>query len=364
MHFALTEEQLELSKAVKGLVERRAGSLDVTAAIGTDAGYDTQLWSDLVEQIGVAALAIPEEFGGAGFSSFETHVVLEELGYALSPSPLLGSGVVSAQAVLQSSADDATKERLLSEIAAGTVAALAWAGSDNRWATDAGTWQGVQASGDVLTGTASLVLEGADAEIVLVVAKRENGELGLFEVAADASGLTRTSEPTMDQTLRLATLTFDGAAATPVADSVDLLKLRAIAKVAITALQVGGAQAVLDHTVAYLKEREQFERPLGSFQSLKHRVADMLVKVEVGRSMSWAAAWSVSTDQPDLVEKASLASSWCSEGFDMVAGESIQLFGGIAITWEHSAHLYFKRALACSTLFGRTHELREVLTRD
>lgn len=364
MHFGLTEEQLELTKAVKGLIERRATSLSLEDAIASEAGYDTQLWEDLVEQIGVAALAIPEEFGGAGFSSFETHLVLEQLGGSLSPSPLLGSGIVAAQAVLQSSAADATKERLLSEIAAGSVAALAWAGTNNRWATGVEGWQGVEATGTALSGTATLVLEGANAEILLVVARRDGGELALFEVDPASTGVTRTSEPTMDQTLRLASITFEGAAATLVAETIDLVRLQAIAKTAITALQTGGARAVLDNTVAYLKEREQFERPLGSFQALKHRVADMLVKVEVSTSMSWAAAWSVSTDQPDMVEKAALASSWCTESFDMVAGESIQLFGGIAITWEHSAHLYFKRALACSMLFGRTHEVRQLLTQD
>lgn len=359
MHFGLTEEQQELTKAVKGLIERRAGSMDVTAAIASEAGYDTQLWNDLVEQIGVAALAVPEEFGGAGFTSFETHVVLEQLGYALSPSPLLGSGIVAAQAVLQSAADDATKERLLSQIAAGTVAALAWADEAGRFSVEHGPLAFDPSTG-TLSGTASLVLEGADAEILLALADVD-GTPTLLEVAAQATGLTRVADPAMDQTLRLATWTLDGTPATALG-ALDLAKLRAIAKTAVTALQTGGARAALDNTVAYLKEREQFERPLGSFQALKHRVADMLVKVEVSTSMSWAAAWSVSTDQPDLVEKAALASSWCTEAFDMVAGESIQLFGGIAITWEHSAHLYFKRALACSMLFGRTHEVRRVLT--
>ncbi len=352
MHFALTEEQTELAKAVKGLVERRAGQTDLAAAIASDAGYDTALWGDLVEQIGVAALAIPEEFGGAGFTSFETHVVLEQLGASLCPSPLLGSGVLAAQALLLA-ADESTKERLLGEIAAGTVAALAWADSQGRFSV---TGAPVRLVDGTLSGASSLVLEGTDAEILLAVADVD-GTPTLVEVAGDAAGLTRTATPAMDQTFRFADVTFEGTPAT-VLGALDLAKLQAIAKTAVTALQVGGAQQVLDNTVAYLKEREQFERLLGSFQALKHRAADMLVKVEVARSMSWAAGWAASTDQPDLVEKAALASSWCTEAFEMVAGESIQLFGGIAITWEHDAHLYFKRSLACAQLFGRAHEVR------
>jgi alkylation response protein AidB-like acyl-CoA dehydrogenase len=354
MHFALTEEQLELAKAVKGLVERRAGSVDLRAAIDAEAGYDTALWNDLVEQIGVAALAIPEEFGGAGFSSFETHVVLEQLGYTLSPSPLLGSGVVSAQALLLAGGE--ARERLLSEIAAGTVAALAWADGSGRFGVE---HAGISASGGALSGTSTLVLEGADAEILLAVADLD-GVPTLFEVDTAASGLTRTATPAMDQTLRFATLTFENTPALALG-AIDLTRLRAIAKIALTALQVGGAQACLDQTVAYLKEREQFERPLGSFQALKHRVADMLVQVESARSMSWAAGWAASTDQPDVVSQAALAGSWCTEAFTMVAGETIQLHGGIAITWEHDAHLYFKRAYACAELFGPVHELRRVL---
>ncbi len=162
----------------------------------------------------------------------------------------------------------------------------------------------------------------------------------------------------MDQTLRLATVELDGAEGDLVAEGVEawLPAIRDVASVAVSALQVGALQRCLDLTVSYSKERVQFGRPIGSFQALKHRMADMLVDVETSRSASWAAAWSASVHAPDLAEKAALAKAWCSEALSRVANEMVQMHGGIAITWEHDAHLYLKRAHALSQLFGQPHE--------
>ncbi|WP_166137611.1 acyl-CoA dehydrogenase family protein [Nocardioides ochotonae] len=360
MHFALTEEQIELGRAVRGLVERRAGSVDLRAAMESERGYDTELWQALAGQIGVAALAVPEEYGGAGFSSFETHVVLEELGRSLTPSPLLGSGVLATQALLLGAGPEDC-ERLLPDLAEGSaIAALAWAGRDGRWRTDGSD---VVATGTgaerTLSGTATLVLDGAHADLLLVVATTDAG-VGLFEVATDAAGLTRTATPALDQTLRFATVELADTPARTLSDDLGdaLERLHAVAATAVTALQVGGAEAAMDRTVAYLKEREQFGRPLGSFQALKHRVADMLVKVETARSMSWAAGFAASQGADDLPLQAAHAKAWCSDAFSHVAGDMIQLHGGIAITWEHDAHLYFKRAHATAQLFGQAHEHR------
>ena len=345
MHFALTDEQRELAAAVRGMVTRRAAKTDLRAAIDSPSGYDTELWSALCEQIGVAALAIPEEYGGAGFGLFETHVVLEELGASLTPSPLLGSGVLAAQALLAADAPE-----LLPEIAAGGVVALAWADRAGRHRTDGSD---VVASAGTLNGTATLVLDGAQASHLLVVAMAD-GRPALFQadVAAEAT-------PAVDQTLRFAQVEFRDTPATLLAaDFTEALpRLHAIAAIACTALQVGGAQSCLDRTVAHLKEREQFGRPLGSFQALKHRVADMLVQVETARSISWAAGFAASNGD-DLVQQAAYAKSWCSEAFTAVAAETVQLHGGIAITWEHDAQLYFKRAHALAHLFGDAREHR------
>ncbi len=355
MFFGLTEEQSELAATVRSLLARHSGSGAVRAAVATPKGYDESLWRRLCEQVGVAALALPEEYGGAGFSLFETHLVLEEMGADLTPSPLLGSGVLAAAAVLRSGNVEVCRE-LLPGIADGTsVAALAW-GAGWPTAPSAG-WPAVSADGTRLTGTVDLVLEGDTADVLLVAARRGD-TVSLFQVDPVQPGVRRTPTPAVDQTIRFASVDLDRAGARPVADGVEawLPAIRDVACVAVTALQVGAMQRCLDLTVAYSKRRVQFGRPIGSFQALKHRMADMLVDVETSRSVSWAAAWSASVHAPDLAEKAALAKAWCSEALARVAEETVQLHGGIAITWEHDAHLYLKRAHALGQLFGPARE--------
>jgi alkylation response protein AidB-like acyl-CoA dehydrogenase len=317
--------------------------------VEADRGFDADLWSVLCEQVGAAALAVPEEHGGAGFSLVEAHIVLEELGAALTPSPLLGSGVLAAQALLLSG-DDAGCADLLPGIAAGTtIASLVW-----DWTLEN---PAVTATGSALTGSCGRVLDGDVADVLLVVT-----DDGLFRVDPAQSGVRRTHVGSMDQTLRFAVVELDGAEGTRVGhDTSWLATLRDIGCVAVTALQVGAMQRCLDLTVGYSQVREQFGRPIGSFQALKHRMADMLVDVETSRSVSWAAAWSAARRDEDLAERAPLAKAWCSDALDRVAGEAVQLHGGIAITWEHDVQLYFKRAHALSQLFGQSHEHRSRL---
>ncbi|MCP2237397.1 Acyl-CoA dehydrogenase [Prauserella halophila] len=363
MQFGLTEEQQELMTAVRTLVQRRAADRDLRSVVADGSGYDDDLWRAVTEQIGAAALAVPEEYGGGGFTSLETHLVLEVLGAALTPSPLLGSGVLATQALLLAAAP-ADCARLLPAMATGErIAALAWADTAGRWRLDGSdVHAAAPGEGWRLSGSARLVLDGAAADVVLVVATTPTGA-GLFEVAPDAAGLTRTPTPALDPTLRFATVEFDDVPATAL--SLDagaaLAQLWSRAAVAVTALQVGGAQRALDDTVAHLKERTQFGRPLGSFQALKHRVADVLVSVETARSISWAAAWAAARNAPDLTTEAARAKAWCSEAFSHAAGEMVQLHGGIGITWEHDAQLYFKRAHATSHLFGSADEHLRVL---
>jgi alkylation response protein AidB-like acyl-CoA dehydrogenase len=353
MDFALSEEQQQLASTVRSLLAKRSDGAAVRKATESDRGYDSDLWSVLCAQVGVAALAVPEEHGGAGFSLFETHVVLEELGAALTPSPLLGSGVLAAQALLLSGDESACAD-LLPGIAEGSsVASLVW-----DWSSGS---QPIVAEGSSLSGTCERVLDGDVADVLLVVT-----DDGLFRVDPEQSAARRTHAQAMDQTLRFATVTLDRAEATPIGDGVAWLPtLRDIAAVAATALQVGAMQRCLDMTVAYSKEREQFGRPIGSFQALKHRMADMLVDVETSRSVSWAAAWSAARsaaqDDEQLTERAAIAKAWCSDAVSRVAGEAVQLHGGIAITWEHDVQLYFKRAHALSQLFGQSHEHRSRL---
>jgi alkylation response protein AidB-like acyl-CoA dehydrogenase len=363
MLFALDAEQTELASMVRDLLRKRSDSAAVRSAVGSPRGYDETLWSVLCSQVGVAALAIPEQYGGAGFTLVETHVVLGELGAALTPSPLLGSGVLAAQALLLAGAEDACSE-LLPGIASGeSVAALAWAGADGGWPVERVAVSAAQDNDAwTLDGTASFVLDGDHADLLLVLAQTISGP-GLFRVHPQQSGVRRTSAVTMDQTIRLATVAFDGAEAVLVDAGASrwLPTLRDIACSANAAMQVGAAQRCLDMTVAYSKERVQFGRPIGSFQALKHRMADMLVEVETARSASWAAAWSAAHRDGDLPTRAAIAKAWCSEALSRVAAETVQLHGGIAITWEHDAQLYFKRAHALSQLFGRPREHRRRL---
>lgn len=347
-----TREHDELASSVRNLLERRSDAQAVRRAIGQPAGFDTALWATLCEQIGVAALAIPEEHGGAGFTLAETYVVLEELGRTLTPSPLLPSVVASA-ALLAAGHDES-----LERIAQGAVATLAWSGITDTAAAPVG----VAWSDGLLRGSVSPVLCGDLAEVLLVAAVYPGG-VGLFSVDPKAAGLVRTRVAGLDPTLGFARLTFDAVRAEPIVlDAASVLaRTHLVGTLATTALQVGCAQRGLEMTVEYTKQREQFGRPIGSFQALKHRMADMLVRVRMSRSGAWAAVQSHVHDTPGADRLAAAAASYCAESAMAVAAETVQLHGGIAITWEHDAHLVLKRAQALNQLFGLPHQQRAAL---
>jgi alkylation response protein AidB-like acyl-CoA dehydrogenase len=347
-----SEEQQELASMMAALLAKHSDSSAVRAACTSSCGYDEKLWQLLCEQVGVAALAVPEEHGGAGFGFLETAVVLEQLGHALAPSPLL-AGVVATQALLRSG-DAAACERLLPSLASGSVATLSWSGPSGL----SGATETVVADGDRLTGTVPLVLDGDTADVLLVAAQTDEGT-GLFEVPCDADTLSRTRTPAMDLTLSVATVQLEQVESTRIGGDVTdaLREVHAVSAAAVACLQVGVAQRALDMTVAYSKEREQFGRPIGSFQALKHRMADMLVLVETARSSAMDAAFAVASGE-DLARRASVAKAWCSDALSEVAAETVQLHGGIAITWEHDAHLVLKRSHALSHLFGTAHAHR------
>ena len=357
MELRWSEEQLELASMLGTLLTRQSDSAAVRRAVETPTGHDRALWTTLCEQVGVAALMVPEEYDGAGFGFAEVAVVLEQLGRFLAPSPLL-SVVLGTEALLLSG-DDAACARLLPEVATGArLVSVAWEGVVG--SPDSAL--GVRSESGCLSGEVAHVLDGDIADTLLVVAATDDGP-GLFEVAADATGLTRQHTPTMDQALRMATLSLDGVEATRLGGDLteSLARLHAVGAAAVAALQVGVAQGALDMTVAYSKERVQFGRPIGSFQALKHRMADMLVLVETARSAAMDAALTVAAGRHDVTRRTSVAKAWCSEALDKVAAETIQLHGGIAITWEHDAHLVFKRAQSLGQLFGQAHHHRATL---
>lgn len=352
---AFTDEQLELRKTVRALLTKHADQAAVRKATESEHGFDATLWDLLCQQVGVAALAIPEEFGGIGASAVETHLVMEELGRTLAPTPMLGSVVLAAQAIL-ASGDAEACERLLPGIAEGaSIAALCWTGSDGSWDTER---VGVTADGDSLTGSSHFVLDGSYAD-VLVVAASVDGRVALFEVDPTQDAVTRRRVPTMDPTRSVAVVEFAGATGRLLtADGTAALeRVREIACVALSGEQVGAAEQILASTVEYSKSRVQFGRAIGSFQALKHRMADLYFLVETARSASYAAVASLSEGAASAATDATVAKVYCSEALQAVTGDAIQLHGGIAITWEHDAQLFFKRAHGSAQLFGqpRTH---------
>jgi hypothetical protein len=357
----LTDERRDLRDAVRGLLAQQQRG---------DAGDDKSLWRRLCGEIGVAGLAIPQRYGGAGAGPVETHIVMEELGRGLTCSPLLGSAVLAAQALL-ASGDTGACQRLLPAIADGSaVAALAWTTPAGHWDPGEAACAARPAAADdwVLTGEAHHVLDGDQAGVLLAAARTAGG-MALFEVDPRDRGVTRAAVTTMDTTRRLAIVRLDRAPGRPIGASpggaspdgaspasAALARARDLACVALSAEQVGAAQRALELTVAYTKVRVQFGRAIGSFQALQHRMAGLHVLVESARSLSYAAAEAAAEGAADLGLHAAAAKVYCSEALARVAGEMIQMHGAIGITWEHDAHRYLKRAHGAGQLFGRPSE--------
>ncbi|GLW64272.1 acyl-CoA dehydrogenase [Actinomadura rubrobrunea] len=344
-----TEELRELRDTLRRFFADASPSARVRRLMATDEGYDPRIWAQMAGQLGLQGLAVPERFGGAGYGMRELAVVMEEMGRALVCAPFLSSVVLAGYALLGSGDEDAARD-LLPGIADGSaIAALAWM-EDERWDPDRVRTAARPAPGGwVLDGAKTYVLDGGIADLILVVADRE-GRRALFAVRGDADGLARTPLPTLDQTRKMARLEFRGAPARPVG-AYDP-RVMDLAAVALAAEQLGGMQRALEMTVEYVKVRRQFGRPIGSFQAVKHRCADMFVLVESARSAVAHAADVADGAPEELPVAAALAQAYCSEAFFRVAAETVQLHGGIGFTWEHDAHLYFKRAASSRELLG------------
>ncbi len=365
MNFAFSEEQEQLREFVRSFLQDKSSEEAVREQMDTEQGYDEAVWNQMAEQMGLQALAIPEEYGGQGFGFVEQVVVLEEMGRALLCAPYFSSCVLAANAILQSG-DDGAKSELLPGIASGeTRATLAFTEESGRW-DEGGITMQASGSGDswTLDGTKMYVLDGHTANLLIVAARTDKG-ISLFQVAADAEGLTRTALSTMDQTRKQAKLQFSGVAGSLIGEEGkgwDTLEtVLDLAAVALAAEQVGGAQMCLEMSVEYAKVRVQFGRPIGSFQAIKHKCADMLLEVESAKSAAYYAGWCAAEMNDELGQVASLAKSYCSEAYFHAAAENIQIHGGIGFTWEHPAHLYFKRAKSSELLFGDPTYHRELL---
>jgi alkylation response protein AidB-like acyl-CoA dehydrogenase len=371
VNFTFTEEQEELRHSVRAFLEDQSPEDAVREQMDSESGYDPKVWSQMAEQMGLQSVIIPEEYGGAGFGHVELTIVLEEMGRALLCAPYFSTVVLAGNAILESG-DEIAKRSLLPGIATGeTKATLALIGPSGVWDASGVEVTASKTSGASdeagayrLTGESMFVLDGHIADLILVVARTEGG-VSLFHLESEAAGLTRTPLSTLDQTRKMARLSFDGTPASrlgPENGGWEIIeRVLDLAAVGLAAEQVGGAQFVLDMAVQYAKDRVQFGRPIGSFQAIKHKCADMLVDVESAKTAAYFAAQCAQESRDELPPNASLAKAFCSEAYFRVASENIQIHGGIGFTWEHPAHLYFKRAKSSQLLFGDPAHHREQL---
>ncbi|WP_241566731.1 acyl-CoA dehydrogenase family protein [Mycolicibacterium elephantis] len=344
----------DLREAVRDFLAARSSSSAVRAVMDSPAGYDEGVWRELTADLGLAAIAVPEEFGGAAAGMRELAVVFEEMGAALLCAPFFATVALAIPTLLGSGDAIAMSEYLPSLVDGSKTATVVLNGTLDAWDPDAVTLTArSDGIGYRLYGDADRVIDGHTANIILAAANTDAG-ISLVAVSADADGLTREPLATLDRTRKVAKLSFDGVPARLIgADggaTAGLERAYHVAIVALAAEQVGAAQRCLDMAVRYAKERIQFGRAIGSFQAVKHRCADMLVLVEGARSALQHAA-----EVPDGEQRAvaaSVAKMACSEAFLQVALDNMRIHGGIGFTWEHDAHLYVRRAKATQLIFG------------
>jgi alkylation response protein AidB-like acyl-CoA dehydrogenase len=375
MQFAHSEEQRLIRDSARAFLAGRSSAAQVRAAMLEPCGYDEQLWRQMAGELGWTGLAIPQAYGGAGLGWVELCILQEEQGRCLAASPFFAT-VALAAPLIEAAGSEAQRAALLTRIAAGEL----------RFACALGGPEGLppclgvavtltrQGSGFILSGVSDFVIHGEAADLLLVLARTPGtqGDAGISVVALPArtQGITIRPHVMLDLTRPMSRVEFEqvsvspeqllgepGGAAEAVGRGLNL------ARIALASEALGGAERVLEMTVAYVKERRQFGRPIGSFQALKHRLADMMIEVEAARSAAWYAASTAQEQGAELAEAAAIAKSYCCDAFFDCAANAIQLHGGVGFTWEHEAHLYFKRARATATLLGSPGWLREQLVR-
>jgi alkylation response protein AidB-like acyl-CoA dehydrogenase len=371
MNFAFSEEQEELRRTVRQFLESKSSETEVRRLMETTEGYDPAVWKQMGQELGLQSLAIPEAYGGQGFTFIELGIVLEEMGRVLLCAPFFSSVVLAANAILNVGTDE-EKAALLPGIASGdTIAALAFTEPSGKWDAAGITMEASENVGGEITlsGEKMFVIDGYTADLIVVVARTQGTTgtdgISFYTVRGDADGLTRTSLSTMDMTRKQAKLEFNNVVATPLGSTVDgwpaFSKTLDQAAVALSNEMMGGAQKVLEMSVEYAKVRVQFGRPIGSFQAIKHKCADMLLEVESGKSAAYYASWAAAEDNDELPVVAALSKAYCSEAYFHATAENIQIHGGIGFTWEHPAHLYFKRAKSSEIYLGDPTYHRELL---
>lgn len=379
MEFSFTEEQNMIRDTARSFLSEVSTSSAIRKAMETQSGFDPLVWEQICSQMYWQATHIPEEYGGLGLGYVDLVLMLEQMGQHLLCSPFFSTVCLGANALLIAGTPEQKKE-YLSQICEGKLTAtLAYTSNSGRW--DANAVETIVKPKDknkeyVLNGVYNYVPDGHTANLFIVAARTEgsDGENGisLFVIDANSEGITRQYRPTMDQTKKQAQIVMNnvvvseealmgeyGQAWPHLSDIIDL------ATIATAAEQVGGSQQVLDMSVAYTKERVQFGRPIAGFQAVKHIAADMMLRTEVARSALYYAACIAQEAFDDgvlageLGEAASVAKSYCSEGYFKNAGDAIQLHGGVGFTWEYDVHLYFKRAKSSEIFLGNASYHRE-----
>ena len=372
MQFSFTAEQEEFRSVLRRFLEDKSPPTVVRRLMETDTGWDRAGWRDLNQQLGLSAVHIPEAYGGQGFGPIELGIVLEEMGRALLCAPFFASTVLAATAIMNAGTE-AQKRALLPPIADGEcIATLAFTEPNGRWDTAGVEMTATPDGGKFrLDGVKSFVLDGHTADLIIVLARRSGstGDDGLsfFTVPGDAPGLTRRALKVMDPTRKQARLEFRavaadllgeaGAAAAPFA------KTMTQAAVGLANEMVGGAERLRQSALDYANLRVQFGRSIASFQSMKHKQADMLVDVELAKSAAYYAAAAAADDDPELPALASLAKACAADAYMQTAIHTIQIHGGIGFTWDNDTHLWFKRAKSSEVFLGDSTWHREQMMR-
>ncbi|BBZ26154.1 acyl-CoA dehydrogenase [Mycolicibacterium madagascariense] len=359
--FMFTDEQQELLAAVRRFCAENFDEQTVRRLMESDPPFDAKTWQRLGTELGVLGLSVPEADGGVGGTLVDQAVAVEELGAALACGPFFGTVYLAIPALVAASSSP-VRDEVLAELVEGRRTA-AFAVRDRAGDLDTTVTVTATPAGEdwALSGTVEWVVDAGAADDLLVAAAGPNG-LGLFVVDAAAAGVERTPLRTVDLTRPQATISLSDAPARLVAGPDEAARVISHALHVGAALlateQVGAAQHILDVAVQYAKDRLQFGRPIGSFQAVKHRLADMMVDLEHARSTAYHAVWALSEGSDDPALAASIAQATCSAAFSRIAADAIQTLGGIGFTWEHQAHLYFKRATVDAALLGSAEEHR------
>lgn len=373
MRFSFTPEQDEFRTSLRRALEARSSTKEVRRLMATEQGFDREGWTKLNQEMGLTAVHIPEAYGGAGFGYGELGIVLEEMGRSLLCAPFFSTAVLATTAILNAGTE-AEKKALLPKIAAGDVTATLAFSEDSGLNDAASVAMTATPSGGGyrLDGTKSFVLDGHTADLIVVLARKPGSKghdgLSFFTVDGTAAGLERRLLKTMDETRKLARLTFKGVEARLLGGegkaTEAFTKTMQQIIVCLANEMVGGAERLREDALAYVQMRMQFGRALASFQTMKHKAADMLVDVELAKSAAYYAAAALDESDPEVPMLASLAKASASEAYLQTAIHAVQMHGGIGFTWDNDTHLWFKRAKSSEILFGDANQHRETMMQN